>query len=127
TLMSNSTTARSFANPYVVGGNITLGDAINNGKLTFASTVNLNAGTRTIATPSNIEFSGAVSNGGITHTGAAKLTLSGSGSSITHLNQQGAGSVEIAGTTTITGVSGFLQTSVLSGTASVDILTGGVL
>ena len=127
TLMSSSTAARSFANAYVVNGNITLGDATNNGKLTFSSTVGLGAATRTIATASDVAFSGVVSNGGIIHTGAAKLTLSGAGSLITGLHQQGTGSIEISGTTTITGGTTNLQTSTLAGTAPIDILAGGIL
>lgn len=76
TLSSNSTTARVFANAYAIGGNITLGNATNTGKLTFGSTSNLGGATRTLTMNSEVEFSGVVSNGGIIKAGTGQLTFS---------------------------------------------------
>ncbi|MFD0895462.1 autotransporter-associated beta strand repeat-containing protein [Luteolibacter ambystomatis] len=125
TLMSSNTTARTFANPYVVGGNITLGDATNNGKLTFTGTTGFGTGTRTVTTASEAELSGTLSNGGLTHAGAGKLTLSGTGSTLTSVQQTGAGNLEIPGAITLSGAGSQFSTSALAGTSTVNI--GGSL
>ena len=80
TLSSGSTANRTILNAVTVGGNVTLGDAANNGKLTFSAGVDLGGATRTLTTDSSVEFSGVVGNGGITKAGNATLTLSGSNS-----------------------------------------------
>ncbi|MGC4014360.1 MAG: autotransporter-associated beta strand repeat-containing protein [Luteolibacter sp.] len=121
TLMSSSTAARTFANPYVVGGTIILGDATNNGKLTFTGATGFAAAARSITTASDAEFSGTLSNGGITHAGAGKLTLSGTGSTLGALTQTGAGSMDIPGSITLSGTGANLSTTTLAGTATFNI------
>jgi len=77
TLSSGSVTSRTLLNAVTVGGNVILGDAANNGKLTFSADVNLDGSARTLTTASAINFDGVVSNGGINKAGAGTLTLGG--------------------------------------------------
>jgi autotransporter-associated beta strand protein len=76
-ISSSATTSQAPANNTTIGGNVTLGDAVNTGKLTFSGTMGLGGGTRTLTTDSLVEFSGVVSNGGITKQGASTLTFLG--------------------------------------------------
>jgi autotransporter-associated beta strand protein len=76
-ISSSSTGSQIPANNTIIGGNVTLGDAVNNGKLTFSGTMGLGGATRTLTTDSSVEFSGVVSNGGITKQGASTLTFLG--------------------------------------------------
>ena len=76
-ISSSATNARTPANNTTIGGNVTLGDAVNNGKLTFSGTMGLGGDIRTLTTDSLVEFSGVVSNGGITKQGASTLTFLG--------------------------------------------------
>jgi trimeric autotransporter adhesin len=76
-ISSFSTGAQVPTNNITIGGNVTLGDAVNNGKLTFSGTMGLGGATRTLTTDSSVEFSGVVSNGGITKQGASTLTFLG--------------------------------------------------
>ena len=78
-ISSSSTGSQIPANNTIIGGNVTLGDAVNNGKLTFSGTMGLGGATRTLTTDSSVEFSGVVSNGGITKQGASTLTFLGAG------------------------------------------------
>jgi trimeric autotransporter adhesin len=78
-ISSSATGARAPANNTTIGGNVTLGDAVNTGKLTFSGTMGLGGATRTLTTDSSVEFSGVVSNGGITKQGASTLTFLGAG------------------------------------------------
>jgi autotransporter-associated beta strand protein len=80
TLSSGSSTARTILNAITVGGDITLGNATNNGKLTFSAGIDLGSGTRGLNTASDALFSGIVSNGGFTKTGNGTLELSNSNS-----------------------------------------------
>ncbi len=81
TLASDSTTAHTLTNsPVVIGGDVTLGDALNTGKLAFTSGVGLAAGTRQITTLSAAEIAGSVTNGALTKAGAGTLTLAGNNS-----------------------------------------------
>jgi len=79
-ISSDSTTARTIYNAVTVGGNTTLGDATNNGVLTFAGAGTLN-GNYTLTVDSNVVYSGAIGDGnqgyGITKAGSGTLTLSG--------------------------------------------------
>jgi|GEM_PF-620529 len=106
-LSSGSGVARTILNAVTVGGNVILGNATNDGKLTFGAGVDLGGATRTLTTDSSVEFSGVVGNGGITKAGNATLTLSGSNS--------------YTGTTTINANGGllkFTQTTALYGGAT---------
>jgi autotransporter-associated beta strand protein len=81
-LASSSTTPRTVLNPVAFTGNATLGDATNNGKLTFSANVDLGFSVRTITTNSDVQFDGIIggASGGITKTGSGTLTLSGNNS-----------------------------------------------
>ena len=96
TLSSGSGTARTLLNAVTVGGNVILGDAANNGKLTFSADVDLGGSARTLTTASAINFDGVVSNGGINKVGAGNLTLGGANtySGLTTIN---AGTLTVAG------------------------------
>ena len=101
TLSSGSASNRTVFNPTTIGGNVTLGDATNNGVLTFDTAVGLTGGTRalTTATGSGATFSGVVSNGGITKLGAGTLTLSGAtANTYTGLTTASAGNLTLAKT-----------------------------
>lgn len=82
TLSSGDTTARSFGsgNAVSLDGNVSFGDATNNGKLTFAGASTL-TGNRQLALASDVEFSGAIgediSGRALTKSGSGLLTLSG--------------------------------------------------
>lgn len=75
TLSSDSTTARSFANAGVIGGSVTLGNATNSGKLTFANTVQSNPASISLTTVSNVEFADLRAAGGVNHSGAGQLVV----------------------------------------------------
>ena len=78
TLSSGSGTARTLLNAVSVGGNVTLGNAVNDGKLTFSANIDLGGATRTLTTDSLVEFTSVVGGaGGIIKQGASKLSLSG--------------------------------------------------
>ncbi|AKC82294.1 hypothetical protein IMCC26134_05025 [Verrucomicrobia bacterium IMCC26134] len=69
---------RSILNAITIGGNVILGDASNNGTLTFSAGADIGSSTRTFTTASAATFSGNINGtGGITKAGAAALTLSG--------------------------------------------------
>jgi autotransporter-associated beta strand protein len=78
-LASSSTTPRTVLNPVAFTGNATLGDATNNGKLTFSANVDLGFSVRTITTNSDVQFDGIIggASGGITKAGSGTLTLTG--------------------------------------------------
>lgn len=80
-LSTSGTTGRTLFNATTIGGNVTLGDAVNTGNLTFDAGINLNGGTRTLtaaSTTSNIAFDSLVSNGGIIKEGPGTFKLNGS-------------------------------------------------
>ena len=77
-LSSDGATARALSNPVVFGGNVALGDPLNNGSLTLAGAVNLGGSSPVLTINSPVTISGLVTNGGLTKTGSATLLLSGS-------------------------------------------------
>ncbi|QOV87808.1 beta strand repeat-containing protein [Humisphaera borealis] len=104
TIRSNSTTARDLTGKYAggitVGGDFTLGDATNNGALTFTNAMALGAANRTITTNSNAVFGGAISGStgvGLTKAGTGTLTLSGANTFTGAINVN-AGSLVVGGT-----------------------------
>jgi autotransporter-associated beta strand protein len=86
TLSSDSVTARTILNAVTFTGNVTLGDATNNGKLTFGAGMNLGGATRTITLSSDVQLDGAFSNPGgtsaITKAGAGTLTINASNAGV---------------------------------------------
>ena len=126
TLSSGSVTARTLLNTAIVGGNVILGDAANNGKLTFSADVDLGGSVRTLTTASAVSFDGVVSNGGINKAGASNLTLGGANTytGTTTINE---GTLIVAGAITSSSVvNGGLLT--VNGTAGgVTVNNGGSL
>lgn len=105
TIRSNATTARDLSGKYpggiTIGGNFTLGDATNNGALTFTNTMALGAATRTITVNSGVTFGGAISGSagtGITKEGGGTLNLSGANTFTGPISLNG-GILNIAGAT----------------------------
>jgi autotransporter-associated beta strand protein len=77
TLSSDSNANRTILNATTISGDVTLGDAVANGTLTFSAGVDLGGIARTLTTASAATFNGVVSNGGINKTGESTLTLGG--------------------------------------------------
>jgi autotransporter-associated beta strand protein len=76
-LSSDSSTPRTILNDVNVAGNMTLGHTNLNGKLTFSANVNLGNAARTVTANSEVQFDGALTNGGFVKAGAANVTLAG--------------------------------------------------
>lgn len=76
-LSSNSGSAQTITNDYVIGGDFTLGDATQNGYVTFSGGKgDLGTAMRTITVNSDAGLKGVITNtGGITKAGAATLTM----------------------------------------------------
>lgn len=83
TIRSTATNARSFAGKLTamtINGDFTLGDATNNGALTFDAATELGSATRTLTVASAVNFNGSITADpgvGITKLGAGTLTLGG--------------------------------------------------
>jgi autotransporter-associated beta strand protein len=90
-LTSDGSSARSLTNAVLISGNVTLGDATDNGALALSGLVDLGGATRTLTVDSATTLSGAISNGGLTKAGNATLTLAGA-------NAYGDGTTVSAGT-----------------------------
>ena len=127
TLSSVASAARTITNNLVIGGSVELGNATDNGVLTFQTgTVNLSGADRQITTSSNVTLAGAISNGGITKLGNGILTLSGAntyeGGVTVSAGRVRAGSASAFGTGTVTLAGG---TSLSSDSVSSRILANG--
>jgi fibronectin-binding autotransporter adhesin len=102
TISSSNTTARTFVSGNTVSleADMTLGDATNNGKLTFPGAATL-SDNRTLAINSTIEFSGglgeATAGRTLTKTGPGQLILAGT-STYTGATNVNTGRFDIAGT-----------------------------
>jgi autotransporter-associated beta strand protein len=121
---SADTTARTLANALDVNANLALGDATNNGTLTFTGGVDISGATRTFTTNSDVEFAGIVSGGNaLTKAGAATLTLSGDNTYTGTTTVDGgilvfSGSNNSAGATTLNGATLQLDSDSNGGLAS---------
>jgi fibronectin-binding autotransporter adhesin len=98
TLSSDSTTARTILNAVTFTGNATLGDATNNGKLTFNANTDLGTAVRTLTLSSDAQFDGIISGalGGINKSGAAILTLAGTNNSYSGITGISQGTLNVA-------------------------------
>ncbi len=103
TIRSNSTTARDLTGKYAggitIGGNFTVGDATNNGALTFTNNMALGANSRAITVNSAATFGGIISGNaavGIVKDGAGTLTLSNVGNNYTGITSITAGILNAA-------------------------------
>jgi autotransporter-associated beta strand protein len=76
-LSSGGGSGRTLFNAVTIGGNVILGDAVNNGTLTFSAGVDLGGSARTLTTASNVNLNGAVTSGSIIKDGSGILTLGG--------------------------------------------------
>ena len=96
TLCSADSTAYSIGNPLSISGSFGLGDAANNGALTFNGNVDLTGGVRSLAINSPVTMAGVISNGGLSKSGSGMLTLNGSNTytGVTTISQ---GALNIAG------------------------------
>lgn len=84
TVRATGATARDLSGKYAggitLGGNITLGDTVANGALTFTNVTSLGAATRTLTINSAVTHTGIISGGagaGLTKSGPGTLTLGG--------------------------------------------------
>lgn len=76
-LTSVGGTARQISQEVYFVGNMTLGDATDNGALTLAGNVSFASGTRTLTVNSDVAVLGSIRDGNLIKAGSAKLTLSG--------------------------------------------------
>jgi autotransporter-associated beta strand protein len=122
TLSSDSNANRTILNATTIGGDVTLGDAVANGTLTFSAGVDLSGIARTLTTASAINFNGVVSNGGINKAGESTLTLGGANtySGLTTINQ---GTLAVTGSLLNTGTVLVNDGGSLSGSGSVGAVT----
>jgi fibronectin-binding autotransporter adhesin len=122
TLSSDSSTARSLSNNLAIGGNVTLGNATNNGALTFSGTVDLDGVTKVLTVDSAVTLSGVISgtNGGLWKTGTGTITLSNT-NTYTGDTTLAAGTLAINSSSSL-GASGSML--VFSGSSTLQINTG---
>ena len=76
-LSSDGIYPRTLTNNLNITANATLGDAVNNGALTFSGQVNLSTGTPNLTIASPVTFSNTVTAGGFSKDGTGTLTLLG--------------------------------------------------
>lgn len=136
-IRSSSTAARDFSGKQTsitIGGDFFLGDATNNGALTFTGPTSLGSSVRTITVNSSVNWNGAISGGGgITKLGAGTLTLKGdsiytgtttiSAGTLLVTNTSGSGT----GTGNVTTVSGTTLggTGTIAPTTTSSVILGG--
>ena len=123
TISSTSTTARDLTGKYTgitLGGDFALGDAVNNGLLTFTAPIALGAATRTITVNSAATFGGIIS-------GSAGVGLAKSGSGVLTLSAANTytGSTTIsAGTLSLINASPFGTTPGVNGSGGISLAAG---
>jgi autotransporter-associated beta strand protein len=122
TIRSSSTTARDLSGRYdlgiVIGGDFTLGDAVNTGALTFTNNMALGAANRSITVNSTVTHNAIISGStgvGLTKSGAGTLLLQGANSYT--------GATEVnAGTLAIQNYAGLDSTSGITVSGGTSIL-----
>jgi autotransporter-associated beta strand protein len=130
TIASDSTNARTITGRIVLNGDSTIGNAVNNGKLTFTPTTNtstVGSGPRTLTVLSDAEFTTGFVNGGgggITKTGPATLTISGGNSPYTGTTIVNGGMFALANNANLFGVLDLVTPANSKGTA-VTVNSGG--
>lgn len=124
TLRSTDGAARNLGGKYTtgiaIGGDVTLGDVINNGALTFSDATTLGAATRTLTVNSAVALNGIVSGNagvGIIKTGPGILTLGAAANTYTGTTTISNGVLAIANTNAIPGFGTTGSYSVASGAA----------
>lgn len=128
-LSSDGPTARTILNPVTFANNATLGDATNNGKLTFAAGLDLGATARTITVNSAVQLDGSFSNSnatsGLIKTGAGTLTINSPNTSFGNTNGFTiAGGAVVAANTAAMGNAGQIVTlSSSGGSGTLDLAT----
>ena len=113
-LSSAGTDARAVANAVRFAADVELGDADDNGELTFSGAVDLDAAARTLTLLSDVKVTGTLSSGSLTKAGSGKLTLAGA-------NALGV-SLAVSEGTVALGASG-----VVSDTAAITLASGTTL
>ena len=125
-LSSDGLTARTVANAVSLTGDVTLGNAADSGTLTFTGTSTL-TGNRTITVASDVVMTSRVVDGGsgygLTKTGPAKLTFSGTSTFTGPLNvNSGTVFVPAGGVLAATGMVNVNATGILAGSGTVGTL-----
>jgi len=119
-ISSNGTTSQAPANAVNIGGNAVIGDATNNGTLTFSGAIELGGSTRVLTLESNAIISGIVRNGGLTKVGTGILTFSGADantySDLTTINE---GTLKLSKTAGVNAIAGNIS---VGDSASDDVL-----
>jgi autotransporter-associated beta strand protein len=82
-LQSDSTTARTLANNFIVTAASSLGNAVNNGVLTINGTVDFAAGARNLTCNNDVIINGFMNNGSLNKEGDSTLTTTGNADFIT--------------------------------------------
>lgn len=129
TLSSDSSTARSIGNAVTFTGNAVLGDATNNGKLTFSNNMDLGAAARTITVSSAVQLDGSFTNSaatsGLIKLGTGTLTINGANTSFGNTAgfTIGNGTVVAANTASMGNVGQIVTLSSASGFGTLDLAT----
>jgi fibronectin-binding autotransporter adhesin len=128
-LSSDGTTARTILNPVTFSGNATLGDASNNGKLTFSAGLDLGASARTITVNSDVQLDGSFTNSAaataLIKSGAGTLTINAANTSFGTGNgfTIGAGTVVAANAAAMGNAGQIVTLSSGSGFGTLDLAT----
>jgi autotransporter-associated beta strand protein len=128
TIASDSTSARTITGRFVMNGNHTIGDSVNNGKLTFSNplgTSTVGSSVRTVTVLSDAEFTtglGGTGSGGLAKQGLATLTLGGTNTyaGVTNVN---AGTLLVNGSISSSSLTTVASTATIGGSGTIGALT----